>query len=442
MIKILSAILVLGGAVAFANYLIETGPEAQKRPIVKKLPVVEVQTLKAAPYTVMIDAAGVVKAGTQSNLVAEVSGRIVSIADNFKEGSYFDKGDVLLQIDKANYTSAIEIAKSEVAVNQANLIQLNAEQKSNQNAIALAKQNLSIGNKELTRIRALSKGNSVSRATVDAEERRINQLKQTLQNLQGTQNTFASRKNAIQARITASKAKLKQEELRLSRATIKAPYAGRVLKKNVDYGQFVPVGLALAEIYATDFVTVELPLSLNEYELLAMPEAFRNKQIAPEQFPNVTFRNPDSIRKESWQGKIVRTSAALDAQSRQINVIARIDKPYDARQGISSPLRIGQYLKANIRGKTFDKVYALPPNAVIYNREIRLLEDGKLSIVPVKVLWNASDATVIETTQAIEGKSLVLTNLAQAVNGMQAITVEQQRLKNKQQSSRKKPKAD
>jgi len=440
MLKIIIPILVLVGAGLFGQYLIDTGPEAKKKPFVQRLPVVEVLPLKAQPYTVYIEASGIVTAGTQSNLVSEVSGRIVNISDNFSEGSYFDKGEVLLEIDKSNYLSAIEIAKSEVEVNRASLKQLVAEEKSNRRSIQLAKKNLNIGNKELARLRALYKRRTISRSALDTEEQRINQLQQSLQNLEGSQSTFSSRKSAIQARINSSNAKVKQESLTLSRATIKAPYAGRILTKNVDIGQFVSTGSMLAEIYATDFVNVELPLSLNQYELLGMPEAFINRKITSDDLPTVTLTNPDSLRKDNWQGRVVRTGAALDAQSRQINVIVRVDKPYEAREGISSPIRIGQYLKARIKGKMFNNVYVLPPVAVIYNREIRLLKDGKINIVPVQVIWNSPKATVVQTNEKIEGEQLILTNLTQAVNGMAVLTIEEQRKQNKTLAKQKKTK--
>lgn len=439
MFKIIFPILVLIGAVFFAKFLIATGPEAKKRPFVQRLPVVEVQSLNPDQYTVYLETSGVVTAATQTNLIAELPGRITNISDNFKEGSYFNKDETLLEIDKSDYLSAIDIAKSDVAVNDANLKQLIAEEKSNLNAVKLAKKNLAIGNKELARVRALFKRRTLSRSAVDTEEQRVNQLQQSVQNLQGNQSSYASRKTAIKARISSSKANLKQQSLRLSRTSIKAPYAGRVLKKNVDIGQFVNSGSLLAETYATDFVNVELPLSLNQYELLGMPEAFRNKKILASEFPTVVLTNPDSIRKDNWDGKVVRTGAELDAESRQINVIVQVDKPYEAREGISSPIRIGQYLKARIKGRTFNNVYVLPPVSVIYNREIRLLSDGKIKVVPVEVVWNSTEATVIRSDENIQGEQLILTNLTQAVNGMSVLTIDQQRKKDIEQSkSRKK----
>ena len=442
MLKIILPILVLAAAFTYAKHLKETAPEAVKRPFVKRLTVVEVETLKPTQYTVNIEASGTVNAGTQTNLVAEVSGRIVNISDNFLEGNYFDKGQTLLEIDKSNYLNAVDIAKSDVAANDASLKQIKAEEDSNKQSIQLAQQNLALGRKELARVKSLLNKKLISRSLVDAEDQKINQLQQRLQELRGLQTTFASKRNATQAKINSTKARLKQETLNLSRTQLKAPYRGRVLTKNVDFGQYVSVGTVLGEIYATDYVNVELPLSLSQYELLGMPEAFRNKSIDTKDLPEVVLTNPDSLKNDKWLGRVVRTSAALDAASRQINVIVRVDDPYEAKEGISTPIRIGQYLKATIKGRTFKNVFVLPSIAVIYNREIRLLEDGKIKIEPVKVIWNTNSESVIEANPDFIGKQIITTNLTQAIDGMEVITLEEQNKLNKKNALGNKRKGD
>ncbi len=423
MLKIILPIVVLAAAFTYVIYLKNTAPEANKRPVVERLTVVEVETLKPTDYTVYIEASGTVEAGTQSNLVAEVSGKVLDVSTNFLEGSYFTKGQTLLEIDQANYLNAVDIAQSDVAANEASLKQIKAEEESNKRSIQLAQQNLALGKKELARVKSLLNKKLISRSQVDAEDQKINRLQQQLQDLRGLQTTFVSRRNAIQARINSANARLKQEKLHLSRTKVKAPYSGRVLRRNVDLGQYVSVGTVLGEIYATDYVNVALPLSLKQYELLGMPEAFRNTHIDTNDLPEVTLTNPDSLNKDKWKGRIVRTSAALDEKTRQMNVIARIDNPYEAKEGVSSPLRIGQYLHANIKGRTFNNVFVLPSIAVVYNREIRILENGKIKIVPVNVIWNTHSESIVEANPKFIGKQLITTNLVQAVDGMKAITL-------------------
>ena len=427
LLKIILPILLLVATFFIGNYLIETGPKAKKKAASERIPVVEVIPVKRQDYTVTVKTSGVVKAGIQSSLVSEVSGRVISVSDHFKEGSYFNKNKALIIIDNANYLNALSIAESDVIANQASLRQILEEQKSNQRSIHLARKNLDLGKKEVVRLRGLWKKRLIARSQLDAEEQKTNQLEQKLQDLQGKQNTYASRRAVIEAKINSAKARLKQEKLNLSRTIVKAPYAGRVQKKNVDVGQFVSIGTVLGQIYASDYVNVELPLSLSQYSLLDMPEAFRNGGIKNQNFPAVTFSYSDELHKNSWKGRIVRSSAALDEESRQITVIARIDKPFEKKQGTSSPVRIGQYLTAKIQGKTFNNVFVLPPSAVRHNREIMLLKNGKVDIVPIKVLLNRSDATVVDVLkpdQKIAGASLITTGLSQAIQGMKVISLQ------------------
>lgn len=437
MFKIIIPILLLTGAIFLGKYLVATGPEAKKKPFVERLPVVEVTTLKPQNYTVTLTASGTVKAGTQTSLVSEVSGRVLSISNKFQEGGYFNKGETLLTIDQENYKNALAIVASDVAANRAVLNQIKEEEKSTKRSYQLAQKNLSLGRKEVRRLNGLLKKKVIARSTLDIEQQKTNQLQQKLEDLQGRINTFESRKQATIAKISATLARQKQEKLNLSRTSITAPYSGRVLEKKVDIGQFVGTGTILGKIYATDYVEVALPLSLNRYELLGLPEAFKNKSVDEEAYPEVIFSNPSSHQNNQWIGRVVRTSAALDLDSRQIIVITRVDNPFDAKKGISSPLRIGQYIEGKIAGKTFKDVFVLPPIAVRQNKEILLFDDGKINVVPVTTLWNSQKETVVRISQNVIDKQLVITAMSQATEGMKVITVAQQQKKNSEKRQRK-----
>ncbi len=426
MFKTIIPIILLVGSIFLAKYLLSTGPTPKKRPFIERSPVVEITSLKPQNYTVTLTTFGIVKAGTQTSLVSEVSGRVLSISNKFQEGSYFNKGETLLTIDQANYKNALAIVASDVAANRATLNQINEEEKSNKRSLLLAKKNFALGKKEVNRLSALLNKKVIARSVLDIEQQKTNQLLQKVEDLQGRLNTFSSRKQATLAKIDATLARQKQEQLNLSRTRITSPYTGRVLIKNVDVGQFVGTGSVLGKIYSTDYVEVDLPLSLNRYELLGLPEAFKNKSVTEKSYPKVSFSNPSSKLKNKWQGRVVRTSAALDANSRQITVIARVDNPFDARAGLTSPLRIGQYIEAKIKGKTFRNVYVLPSIAVRQNKEILLLEEGKIQILPVTTLWNTQRETIVRVEQDVVGKQLVLTSLSQAIEGMKAITVDEQ----------------
>lgn len=377
--KMIIPLLVLAIGVGLGKFIIATGPEPQKKTVRVQVPVVEAQALALQDYQVNIAASGVVRAQTQTNLVAEVSGKILEISPKFKEGGYFNRGDVLLRIDDTNYRNAVTIAEAEVAQQQLNLAEQQAQAK-------LAAKDWNLFDKGGTR----------------------------------QQDDFAARRPhiaAATANIEAAKARVGQEKLNLARTRIKAPYAGRVQEQRVDVGQYVTPGTVLGVIYATDYVEVHLPLSLAQYELLNIPEAFRDKDAQPKDLPEVEFYTSNSNGENVWKGQVVRSSAALDEQSRQINVIARIDKPYESASGASKPIRIGQYVKARIQGETFRDVYVLPPASVRQGKEILLAEDGRVRVVPVTLLWNTEKEMVVRADEDLTQKQLITTPLPLAVNG-------------------------
>ena len=82
-----------------------------------------------------------------------------------------------------------------------------------------------------------------------------------------------------EARAVAASAAARVEEAKrdLERARIRAPYAGRILDKRVDVGQYVTPGTVLARIYAVDYAEIRLPLTSTEVGFVKLPELYRGE---------------------------------------------------------------------------------------------------------------------------------------------------------------------
>ncbi|HPQ95966.1 MAG: hypothetical protein KDI44_11155 [Thiothrix sp.] len=253
--------------------------------------------------------------------------------------------------------------------------------------------------------------------TILQQEQAVNQQQQNVTSLQGQLATFASRRKSLQASNDLTRTQLLQQQRNLERTEIRAPYAGRVLEQRVDVGQYLSPNAVLGILYATDYVEVDLPLTLEQYALLDIPEAFRGDEPAPERFPKVEFRLPFG-KGPTWSGRITGTRASLNEQSRQINVVARIDRPFERTEsGPDTALKIGQYLNARIDGRTFRDVYVLPPVAVRQNRETLLMRDGQVAIVPLEVVWSTETELVSRTAAPLDAP-VIVTSLGQATEGM------------------------
>ena len=132
---------------------------------------------------------------------------------------------------------------------------------------------------------------------------------------------------------------------------MKAPYTGRIRTKSVDVGQFVSRGAPVARVYAVDYAEVRLPIPDAELAYVDLPLAFRG-QAGDAKGPKVTLRAQFAGREHTWQGRIVRTEAEIDPQSRMVQAVARVADPYGqgGRPG-RPPLAVGMFVEAEIEGR-------------------------------------------------------------------------------------------
>lgn len=114
--KVIVPVAILIATFLLSKVIFNNPPQGNRgggAPIAK----VTVETLTLAPqnYPVMLTSFGTVQPRTKSTLVAQVSGEINEISDQFRDGGFFEKGDVLIQLDDRDH-------RAEVKINQSNLL--------------------------------------------------------------------------------------------------------------------------------------------------------------------------------------------------------------------------------------------------------------------------------------------------------------------------------
>ena len=125
-----------------------------------------------------------------------------------------------------------------------------------------------------------------------------------------------------------------------------------------------------------------------------------------------------------WQGRIVRAEGSIDTQSRQVFVIAQVDDPYGKGPAGRPPLKVGQFVEAEIEGTTLKDVVVIPRGALRAGGEVLVVDEhSRIEGRPVDVLWsderNAVLASGLET-----GDRLVLTPLGTGMEGVEVKTRE------------------
>ncbi len=369
-------IAIFAGLVAIAVIIWMNPPETPQRPQFSG-PTMTVETIPVLPrdYRIMLQSYGTVQPRTRSMLVAQVGGQIVEINENVRDGGFFEKGDTLGQIDPRDYEADVQIALASLA----DAKQVMAE------AIARSDQ----AREDWERL-----GNEGEPSKLVL---RIPQLE------------------AARAGVGSAESALTKVKLDLERTSIVAPFAGRVIRKLVDLGQVVGPNTQLAEIYATDVVEIRLPLRNRDLGFIDLPESYRHS--GPRETSIDVLIKSDLIGNEKWQARLVRTEGAIDKSARQLHVIAQIDDPFGPRSEGRSPLKIGQYVTAEIEGKTLPGALVIPNSAIYQGSYVYTVEDDILRRRDIEIAWQNDIDAVVDNGLEL-GMDLVMTPLGQVTSGI------------------------
>lgn len=367
-------LIVLGACIAAGMLIIQTAPEAERRAPEPALPTVEIVAATPQSYAVTLTSQGIVSPRTQSSLSAEVAGRVVHVYEALRSGGFVEPGQRLLEIDPRDYENAVVIARSELAEARLNLSE---------------------------------------------EKARGEQAREDWQRLglDGEPDQLALRRPQLEsarARVAAAEARLEQARVDLQRTRVTAPYAGRVLERSVDIGQYVTTGTVLARLYAVDYVEIRLPLGNHQLRHIDLPESYRDTDRTPEPVPARIHAGIGGTT-HTWRGRIVRTEGDIDTDTRQWFVVAQVDDPY-ARRGGRPPLKVGQFVTASIEGRRLEDVYVLPRIALRPGNEvITVAADRSLERRAVEVAWETRDEVVLRGLSP--GERVVVSTVSFAVEG-------------------------
>lgn len=304
---------------------------------------VEVQPVARQDVVYHIESQGAVTPKTETSLVSEVNGRIVRVADDFVEGGFFKAGDVLVQVEPADYQTSVKAAEAALA---------NAQ------------------------------------AALEEEKARVKVAEEDWRSFQaGTAPQLGLRRPQLAsalAKVRSAEADLDRAKRDLGRTEIRAPYAGMVKSRTVDLGQFVSRGTSIGVIYGTDTAEVRLPLTDNDLAYLDLPK------------PNQTGAKPAVILEAvvagqtlRWSAELARTEGVLDERSRVIYAVAEVKDPYQlagASNGALEPLRFGRFVQAKIVGRNASQVVVVPRHLLRPSDQLLVVDqDRKLQFRQVKI---------------------------------------------------------
>jgi multidrug efflux pump subunit AcrA (membrane-fusion protein) len=138
--------------------------------------------------------------------------------------------------------------------------------------------------------------------------------------------------------------------------------------------------------------------------------------------PEVQLRAEFAGEPRTWIGRIVRTEGEIDAKSRMVHLVARVEDPYGQNETTgSAPLAVGLFVEAEIQGRSVENVFVVPRMALRTDAGsdvVYLVDSGdRLRFKAVEVLRAERDDVVIGGGLQ-PGDRVCISPMAAAVDGM------------------------
>ncbi|MGH7372611.1 MAG: efflux RND transporter periplasmic adaptor subunit [Candidatus Rokuibacteriota bacterium] len=313
--------------------------EAEKPPVkAVAAPPIAVETVvsEARALPGSLDVTGTLMADAQTDVASETEARVTRVL--IERGQVVAAGAMLVQLDPQDATNQLREAEATEAQTMAKL-GITPEQAFDPGQtpeVRQARVTLERMELEFQRYDRLVKEGAVSRSEYDLKrndhlaqkeqyEARVNEARQLYQTLQ------AQRARVAMARKT------------LGDTIIRAPYAGLIVEKLVNVGQWVPKGGKVATLVRVDPLRVEL----------AIPEAAVS---AVRQGQKVSF-SVQMYPDRAFAGAVAYVGPALKSDSRALVVEALVPNP-------SGALRPGLFATAHIELPAGAPLPLVPANAI------------------------------------------------------------------------------
>lgn len=329
-----------------------TAPETVIRGASLVAPEFRVHEVELGSVTLELDSQGTARARDRLGLAFRAAGEVIEVSDNFANGAWVKQGEALVRLDPVPFELEVAQRRHELAAARLHLEQVQANAK-------------------------IARRNPSRNATGFALQ--VPQLKEA------------------EARVEVAQAALRKAESDLARATLAAPFSGRLEQVQVTEGQSVKAGQPLGQLFSSDRMEVRLPVPDEWLDLLAVFGAGPDQAL---EVP-VTLEGRFGGKERQWQGTITRRESGI-SRNQMSWLIAEVD----ADSG-SVPLEPGVFLQARIQGRKLSDIAEIPRSAMISHNEVWLLDPSN-RIHRREVTWIYRDDGSVYVSKGLQPGEQIL----------------------------------
>jgi len=338
--------------------------------------VVKAAPVRAQEWIVAISVSGSLRSQSMVEVKVEVGGRL--IATHFEEGSSIQKGQLLAEMDTANYQLAYNQARAVLGVAEAGLERVRVM--------------LEHARREKERADNLVRTGGITQKDHEA----------ALTNVKDADTQV----HLAEAQIEQARAALSIAEKALRDCRILAPAAGRVQRKYFHEGSLLVPGSSICSL--VDNTRLEFECNLPSYQL---------SEVRPGQ---AAFFTTPTWGERRFEGRVHSINPVIESESRAVRLIVKIANP-------GEELRSGMFAGGDIEVRRQAGALVIPRSAFMANQSGRtsgsvyVVEGGFARRRAAEVVDSRRDALWVRN--GVNAGELVIVEIGPALKDGSAVRV-------------------
>ncbi len=333
---VVALIILLGGAAALSMLFVSMKPEPPRMPDNTLKRFVKTETVLYSDIVSPLAREGRMVSSNEVMLVAEASGKIQSGQAPLRKGASFRKGQLMASIYSDEVELAIKARKSHYLTTLSML---------------LPDIKMDFPDRYETYLQFF---NSIEMDKTLPELPEIKDEKLKI---------FLASRSVISEYYG-----IQQDEKRLERHKLYAPFNGTIAQVNFEVGAYVNAGSQIAKMIRTDELEVEVPVENGQSHWIKIGDKVE-----------VFSRNKEIVK----PGVVVRKSDFVDPSSQARSVFVKVNN------NTGEELYTGEYKLVVFPGQVIQKSMEIPRNAIFNSNEVFTVVEGKLKKRVINVLkWN------------------------------------------------------
>ena len=401
-------LIILAIAAAIIMLLIVTKPTPPKQETKEQEWLISSTNIQLGNTHPQINLLGTVESPFDTTISSAISADVLSVP--VRDGQVVKQGDILIQLDKREVNLALQQRQADVAELKAQIKSESNRYQTDLEALKEEEKLLSLAEQGVKRQAKLQASNLVAQERYDNAESSRAQQALSISARKLNIADHPSRLQQLKARLTRAQTALKDAEIDIEKASIKAPYDGIITGVNVAPGERVQIGQALVSLY--DNLNMEVRAQIPDKYVNFINQAIGNKQ---------TINATTLSYGRSIELRLVRLSGQANLKNGGVDAIFTPNNTSDI-------LILNNAVQVQVNLPELKDVFSLPVSAIYGTNRVYRVEDGRLQAIEVDIQGYRYDEAgkhnqVIFSSKLLNsGDQITITQLPNAISGLKVKT--------------------